>query len=282
MNDSLKPIEAVTVVNTGGNLPAPRAAQILQQMGATIIKVEPPQGDTFEYFCNAWYHDMLQGVQRHKLNLKTAAGRKEMNALLIVADILITSQRPAALVRMGLEPADLRQRYPSLAIVNIVGSANEQAHLPGHDLTYQARVGLVEPPHLPRSLIADLSGAQQAAIAALGLLYAGGGVQQVALSAAAQLYHEPVTYHLTRPGDFLGGRHAGYNIYQTANGYVALAALEHYFWPALHDLFPFLPDDPLSEDAYRILQDGFRTKTTEQWLALAREKDIPLEVIKEN
>jgi len=280
MSASPQPLEGVIVVNAGLNLPAPRAAQMLQQLGATIIKVEPPQGDTFEYFCKAWYHDMLEGVHRHRLDLKTAAGSKKMDALLAAADILITSQRPAALTRMGLEPANLRRRYPGLAIVTIIGAANEQAHLPGHDLTYQARAGLVEPPHLPRSLIADLSGAQQAVIAALALLHAGGGIQEVALSAASQLFHEPVAYHLTRPGDFLGGQHAGYNIYETADGSIALAALEHYFWPALHALFPALPDDPLADEAHRILQNGFRSETTAHWLSFAREKDIPLEMIK--
>jgi crotonobetainyl-CoA:carnitine CoA-transferase CaiB-like acyl-CoA transferase len=279
MNKTPPPLKGVLVVNTGLNLPAPRAAQMLHEMGASIVKVEPPQGDTFEQFCKAWYLDMLQGVERRRLDLKTASGREMMRELLAEADILITSQRPSALARMGLAVDDLRRDYPRLAIVTIIGSANEDAHLPGHDLTYQARAGLLTPPQLPRSLIADLSGAQQAVIAALSLLHAGGGVQQVALSEAAQIFHEPLAYHMSRPGDFLGGAHAGYNIYQTADGYIALAALEHYFWPALHELFPHLPDDPLSSRAHEILRAGFRSRATAVWLTLAREKDIPLEAI---
>ena len=273
------PLQRIIVVNTGLNLPGPRAAQMLREMGATVIKVEPPTGDTFEYFCKPWYEAMHQGVTIKRIDLKSAAGRAEMATLLARAHILITSQRPDALERMGLAPADLRQRHPGLSIVNIVGASDAHAHLPGHDLTYQARAGLVEPPGLPRSLIADISGAQQAVIAALALLHAGGGVQQVALSEAAQIYHEPLAYHLTRPGDFLGGKHAGYNIYQTADGYIALAALEHYFWPALYDLFPTLPEDPLSPQAHRILQEGFRTQPTSYWIYLARKKEIPLEPI---
>jgi len=279
MNNPHQPLEGVLVVNTGLNLPAPRAAQMLHEMGASIIKVEPPQGDTFEHFCKAWYHDMLQGVERRRLDLKTASGKEMMRELLATADILITSQRPSALARMGLDAEKLRLEHPRLAIVAIIGSANEDAHLPGHDLTYQARAGLIKPPHLPRSLIADLSGAQQAVIAALSLLHAGGGVQRVALSEAAQIYHEPLAYHMTRPGDFLGGAHAGYNIYQTADGSIALAALEHYFWPALRTIFPLLPDDPLSPRAHDILRAGFRSQATADWLTLAREKDIPMEAI---
>ena len=273
------PLEDILVVNTGLNLPAPRAAQMLHELGARIVKVEPPQGDTFEYFCKAWYLDMLQGVERRRLDLKSEIGRRAMDELLAEADILITSQRPAALERMGLKAESLRKSYPRLSIVNIIGSAQEHSHLPGHDLTYQARAGLLEPPHLPHSLIADLSGAQQAVIAALSLLHAGGGVEQVALSAAATIYHDPIRYQLTRHGDLLGGGHAGYNIYQTADGHIALAALEHYFWPRLHDLFPALPADPLSPRAHEILRTGFRSHPTAHWLDLAREKDIPLEFV---
>jgi crotonobetainyl-CoA:carnitine CoA-transferase CaiB-like acyl-CoA transferase len=137
----------------------------------------------------------------------------------------------------------------------------------------------VEPPHLPRSLIAALAGAQQAVITALALLHAGGGVTQVALSEAARLFHEPIAYELTRPGDFLGGAHAGYNVYQTADGYIALAALELYFWPALFDIFPGLPENPLDDEAHRILTEGFRQRPTAFWVAEARARDIPLEPI---
>ena len=276
---SSPPLRNVIALNTGLNLPGPRAAQILKEMGAHIIKIEPPTGDTFEYFCKAWYEDMHQGVEIKRINLKEDSGRRMMNDLLMRANILITSQRPDALRRMGLAPEELRRRHPKLAIVNILGSAAEQAHLSGHDLTYQARAGLLDPPHMPRSLIADLAGAQQAVIAALALLHAGGGVQQVALSDAAQLYHEPLAYHLTRPGDYLGGKHAGYNIYQTADGYIALAALEHYFWPRLHDLFPDLPDNPLSRIAHDILKKHFSEKPTVYWVEQARQKDIPLEAV---
>ena len=250
---------------------------MLRDMGATVIKVEPPAGDSFEYFCQPWYEAMHRGVEVRRVDLKTEGGREEMADILARAQILLPSQRPAALPRMGLAPDTLLKRYPRLAIVNIIGSPDHEAHLPGHDLTYQARAGLVEPPHLPRSLIADLSGAQQAVIAALALLHAGGGVTQVALSDAAGLYHEPIAYKLTRPGDFLGGKHAGYNIYETADGYIALAALELYFWPALFDLFPGLPENPLDEEAHRILTEGFRQRSTDFWVAEARARDIPLE-----
>ena len=183
---------------------------------------------------------------------------------------------------MGLDPDNLRSRYPRLAIVNIVGSPDEDAEAPGHDLTYQARAGLLTPPHLPRSLYADLAGAQQAVIAALALVHAGGGVQQVALSGAAQLFHEPIAYKLTREGDFLGGAHAGYNIYATRDGYIALAALEYYFWPRLYDRFPDLPENPLDPEAHHMLREGFRERTTAEWVRWARDHDVPLESIELN
>ncbi|HEY81377.1 MAG TPA: CoA transferase [Caldilineae bacterium] len=279
MADVKTPLRGIFVINTGLNLPAPRAAQMLQAQGAHIVKVEPPTGDTFEHFCKPWYEDLHRGVEVRRIDLKSEAGREAMAALLARAHILITSQRPSALTRMGLDPAILRHRYPRLAIVNIVGSPEAGAEVPGHDLTYQARAGLIAPPHLPRSLYADLAGAQQAVIAALALLHAGGGVQQVALSRSAELFHEPLAYGMTREGDFLGGAHAGYNIYETRDGYIALAALEHAFWLRLADRVLNLPKDPLAPEAHRILAEGFLRHDTADWVAWARAHDVPLEAI---
>ena len=270
------PLNGIVVVNIGQNLPGPRAAQILKDQGAHVIKVEPPSGDTFAYYCPPWYEAMHQDVKVHRLDLKSDAGREGMFSLLERADVLITSHRPSTLARLGLAPETLRDRFPRLAIVNIVGATEDPEH-PGHDLTYQAQAGLLTSPRMPATLIADLAGAQQAAITALALLRAGGGVQQVGLSDAAFLFREPLDFGLTGPGQFLGGGHAGYNIYATRDGHIALAALEFYYWPRLRTAFPDLPDNPLDPEAHRILTAGFRQRTTAAWLTWARTQGVPLE-----
>jgi crotonobetainyl-CoA:carnitine CoA-transferase CaiB-like acyl-CoA transferase len=273
-------LSGILVVNTGLNLPAPATARRLVDLGASAIKVEPPGGDPFAVFCPDWYAAMHEGVERRSIDLKTIPGQEAMAALLEGASVLVTSQRPGALKRMGLDAADLRERLPRLCIVNIVGAPGAEAQAPGHDLTYQARAGLLAPPHLPRTLLADLAGAQEAVIAVLALLAAGGGIAEVALSTAAAYFQAPLIYGLTRPGGYLGGGHAGYQLYATTDGWISLAALEPTFWLRLREHLPEgVPVSPFPIEAQEVLRGLFGRHTTAHWLAWSRQYDIPLEPV---
>lgn len=278
-NTNYLPLHAVQVVNTGLNLPGPLAARQLADLGARVVKVEPPAGDPFALYCRPWYDALHHGVAVRSLDLKTAAGRQEMADLLANAQILITSQRPSALLRMGLDPDRLVSDYTKLAIINIVGAPAARAEQPGHDLTYQAAAGLLDPPALPRSLIADLAGAQQAAIAALAFYAGGGGRGEVALSQAAGFFHAPFAFGLTRPGALLGGGHAGYRLYRSADGWLALAALEPHFWQRLRQGFPTAPVNPLDPAAHDLLAVSFAAHPAAHWQAWAAQYDVPLVVI---
>ena len=108
----------------------------------------------------------------------------------------------------------------------------------GHDLTYQAVNGLVRPPDMPRTLIADLAGAERATSEALALLYARektgrGGRRLVALSDAAAAMAAAVRHGVTNPDMFLGGVLPNYAVYPTKDGYLAVAALEFHFFGRL-------------------------------------------------
>jgi crotonobetainyl-CoA:carnitine CoA-transferase CaiB-like acyl-CoA transferase len=188
---------------------------------------------------------------------------------------LLTSSRPAALARLGLDWPVLHGRYPKLAQVAIVGFAGGQADAPGHDLTYQASVGLLDPPHLPRTLLADLAGAEQAVSAALALLLArerggAGGYAHVALARAAEAFAQPLAHGLTAPGGLLGGALPGYNLYRAQQGWVAVAALEPRFRERLQrelDLSDGKPDE---------WPRVFLRRSAQEWETWARERDLPL------
>src|SRR5262249_4998726 len=185
-----------------------------------------------------WYRALSTGQEIHCLNLKEAAGRARLEKQLETADLLVTATRPAALLRLGLAWNDLHPRYPRLCQVAIVGYAHPEEEVSGHDLTYQARCGLLEPPHLPRTMIADLAGARAAVSAALALVLArergqGSHYAQVSLARAAEEFAEPLRQGLTTPGGILGGALPGYNLYRAREGWVALAALEPHFWHKL-------------------------------------------------
>src|SRR5262245_65251204 len=132
----LSPLRHVRAVNLGTNLPGPVAAARLVELGATVTKVEPPDGDPVELVAPALYAELARGQDVVRLDLKTPDGRSELDRLLAGADVLLTSSRPSALARLGLGRDELAQRHPHLVHVAIVGRPEPEQELAGHDLTY--------------------------------------------------------------------------------------------------------------------------------------------------
>lgn len=166
-----QPLQGWTVITLAPNVPGPLAAASLRDAGATVIKVEGPAGDPLAQMSPAWYAELHRDIEVRVIDLKAEAGKAEFDALLAGADLLLTSSRPAALARLGLAPERLGRDFPRLCRVTIVGDTREP-DAPGHDLTYQAEAGLIDParPAMPRTLVADLTGSREAYAAALGLL----------------------------------------------------------------------------------------------------------------
>lgn len=151
-------------------------------------------------------------------------------------------------------------------------------NLPGHDLTYQAKIGLLSPPNMPKTLVADMVGAERAASGALALLLArerrqGAACTLVALSEAAEYIAEPLKNGLTASQALLGGGLAEYNIYQASEGWVAVAALEPHFKKRLEEALGCEVNSPEQ------LRPFFTTRTAEAWEQWAREYDLPIVAI---
>jgi crotonobetainyl-CoA:carnitine CoA-transferase CaiB-like acyl-CoA transferase len=275
----MKPLEGVKVVNLAVNLPGPAAARRLYQLGAQVTKIEPPGGDPMARFNSRFYEDLKFGHVVFTADLKSAAGRKLLDEELQDSDLLITANRPAALQRLGLGWDDLHARFPGLCQVAIVGYPPPMENEPGHDLTYQAKIGLVSPPHMPRTLIADMAGAEKTVSEGLALLLArerggGGGYQAVALSDAADYMAEPWKAGFSSPGALVGGALPEYNLYETRDGWVAVAALEPHFKKALYSALECSPD------SVEALRPHFLTRTAEEWETWARQRDLPVVAVK--
>lgn len=274
------PLANIRVVLLALNLPGPVAAARLQGLGAAVVKVEPPSGDPFEAICPAWYGELVQGIDVRRLDLKDPASRGELDALLTAADLLITSFRPSSLRRLGLDPATLAARHPRLGYVAIVGEAGPLAEIAGHDLTYQASLGLVVPPNVPRTLLADLAGAERAVSAALALLAGrnrgmGSPYAEVSLAGALDDMLAPWRFGLTRASGPLGGESPFYRLYETADGWIAVAALEGHF---AERLLLALELDTATVAGFAA---KFATRTAAGWEAWAKERDLPIAVVRE-
>jgi crotonobetainyl-CoA:carnitine CoA-transferase CaiB-like acyl-CoA transferase len=264
------------VVTIALNVPGPLAVARLAEFGARVTKVEPPGGDPLSRGISGWYAELHRGATVLRLDLKQPDDRARMDEILAGAELLVTSQRLGALARLGLDWATVHARHPHLCQVAIVGHPAPDQDLPGHDLTYLAPTGLLSPPEMPRTLMADILGAERAASAALALLLArerGGaaGYTEVALSDGADVLALPLRHGLTGAGRRLSGGFAGYNLYETRAGWIALGALEPHFWQRCRDALD-LGDDPEVE----AVRAAFMARTAAEWVAWGREQDVPI------
>jgi crotonobetainyl-CoA:carnitine CoA-transferase CaiB-like acyl-CoA transferase len=254
--------------------------QRLQALGATITVVEPPAGDPLGVMCRPWYDSLHGGTTTVTLDLKSAVGAARLATLLEGADVLLTALRPVALERLGLAWEAVHPRYPRLVHVAIVGYAGAAHNEPGHDLTYQAKAGLLQPPMMPRTLVADLAGAERATQAVLALLLARERGQptervEVALADAVDAFADPARFGITAGDAILGGGFPGYAMYRSQNGWVALAALEPHFWRGILDALAIREDC----DTRAALARAFATRTSEDWERWGAERDLPLATI---
>jgi hypothetical protein len=234
------------------------------------------------------YEEMHKGLKVLQADLKSERGQAALHKQLAQTDVLITSFRPSALVKLGLAWRDLHKCYPAMCMVSIVGAPGERAEEAGHDLTYQAESGLVNGLDMPASLFADMGGSlftTEAVLQALllrqrpGRSHGKGVFHEVALSQASAFLALPRIWGLTMPSGDVGGAHAGYKVYPCKNGRVALAALEPHFAVRLCKAAG-LPKQATVQMHQRSTHEGIAkflaTQTRAQLDKLASSQDIPL------
>jgi alpha-methylacyl-CoA racemase len=264
------PLAGIRVVTIALNVPGPLAASHLRDQGAQITKIEPPQGDPLEGFCPAWYAELHAGIAVERLDLKTDAGGGRVRALLTESDFFLASQRPAALARLGLDTAKLLapdSPTAHLRWLNIVGEV-ARPEIAGHDLTYLARARLLGA-EVPRTLIADVLGAERAFATALLLLRQPPGAHTtIGLFDSLGPLTSPLVHRLTGPDALLGGKLAAYGIYEAREGRIAIAALEPHFRARLYAELHL----PIDSD----LTAAFKARTATDWEEWALKHDLPI------
>ena len=287
-----RPLRGLRILSLALNLPGPAALMRCRQLGATCVKLEPPSGDPMDHYNPQAYGEMHEGVKVIRGDLKSEDGQAMIHRELARTDVLLTSFRPSALVKLKLDWKTLHSRYPELFQVAIVGAPGPRAEEPGHDLTYLADNGLVTGLELPATLYADMGGSLMAneAVLQAALLraerYAGSGEPhppgryfEVALANAAAYIALPRRWGLTQPGGSVGGAHAGYAVYPCRDGRVAVAALEPHFAAALCAAAGVRASDTqtmLAPATHEAVAAFFASQTRAQLDALAVERDLPL------
>jgi alpha-methylacyl-CoA racemase len=275
-----KPLQGFRIVTLAINVPVPVAVSRLCRLGATVVKIEPPGGDPLETkHCPKWYKDLVTGQRVMRLNLKESKDRARLDSFLANSDLLLTSSRPDSLRRLSLGWKELHSKFPKLSHIALLGHPAPREGLSGHDLTYQARLGLIVPPTMPSTLWADLAAAESVFSTALILLFSrrqlhSGLLEQVTIEEATRRFAAPLHYGLTAPGGLLGGGLPQYNLYRASDDWVAVSAMEPHFLKKLQEELGLLRVE--SEQ----LASAFRARTAGEWDRWAIEHDIPLTAVR--
>ncbi len=169
-------LEGVRVLDLGIWRPVPYATQLLAEMGADILKVEPPGGDPMRVFPQLF--DVLNAGKRTMVvDLKKEEGRREVLSLAAEADAFMEGFRPGVADRLGVGYDAVRTANPAIVYCSIsgYGATGPLSQIPGHDVNYQAYAGVLSP--LGRSPLAatvpigDLGAGMAAAMATVAACY---------------------------------------------------------------------------------------------------------------
>ena len=145
------PLQGLRVLDAGQYIAAPAAAQTLADLGADVIKLEPPGGDAARHV--GWtqdaYSPMFSAYNRGKrsvvLDLRSDTGRRQAQRLALSCDVVLANTRPGALEKQGLGAAQLMALSPRLIYgrVSAFGQEGPASIRPGFDIAAQAESGMM-------------------------------------------------------------------------------------------------------------------------------------------
>ena len=172
----MRPLSKLTVLDLTVNTPGPFCSMILSDLGARVIKIEPPGGDPLRRSGPSIFAGLNRGKESISLNLKTDADREVLLRLAERADIVLEGSRPGVAHRLGADYETISTRNSGIVYCSISGFGQEGpwSDVPGHDINYLAVGGYMGAqsaiegrPWPPAILISDVASGMYAAIAVL-------------------------------------------------------------------------------------------------------------------
>lgn len=310
MHDPEAPMLAdLRVLDLGALLPAPYCTQILADLGADVIRVEPPAGDPARRMESQLFEQVNRNKRGVVLDLSDPLARGECLRLATSVDVVVEGFRPGVAARLGVGPEAVRGLNERVVYCSIsgFGATGPRAQDPGHDLIYLAAAGAMSfPGHwgVPAGRagvpFADVTAAAYAATAILAAIHARGvtgvgatidlSITDVALSAAsvrggAALDHDGAgQMHLFPAND----------LFAAADGVVlAASAVEEHFWKRFRALLtPYAPElaaetfdtdkgRRVHGDALKVLiAEAIAQRPAVEWEEAFAAVDVPLQRVR--
>ncbi|MGF1668202.1 MAG: CaiB/BaiF CoA transferase family protein [Acidimicrobiia bacterium] len=296
------PLVGIRVIDMSSIIAGPGVARHLADMGADVVKVEPPGGDPLRRM--GWlapdgdsYYWKLVGRNKHTvtLNLKDPADLASIQDLIRSADLLIENMRPGKLEELGLAPAELLAQNPALVILRLTafGQHGPYAHRPGFATLAEAMSGLAGiagepdgPPLLPPVALTDEVAAMAGAFAGLAALWharstgEGQVVDVNLLRTALQLLgplpsaYAHLGYEQPRMGSMLP-----YTVprgtFECADGlWVAVSASSDSVAGRLLEVLGLGEDERFASFATRVANRGVLDAALAAWIAVRPQHDV--------
>lgn len=302
------PLSGTLVLDLSRMLPGAVLVRSLVDLGARVIKVEEPgAGDTMRHSpplvdgVSTGFAAFFRGVESVALDLQSTGGAAALRRLVKQADVLVESFRPGTLARWGLSHERLLALNGGLVIASLTGFGQDGPTEPGHDLNFVGLAGLLSQlgaDGVPGIQIADVTAgllATSSILAALLVRHRTGRGQVIdqplALAPLPFLTWTLTNAALGKSGaaeEILGGVTPSYRLYSCADGKrIAVGALEPKFWVGLLALLE-LPER--MSDAFDTgvagaettdaIERRFATRPREEWLSLARSRDLPVTAVR--
>lgn len=308
-------LSGITVLELGQVIAGTYGGMILADLGAEVIKVEPPWGDaarnpkiTPVRGESAIHLQMNRGKKSLVLDLKSPEGREIFYGLVARSDVVIDNFRPGVMSRLRIDRERLREHNPRIVTVSITGfgATGPARDRPAFDLVVQAYSGLLDmtgpadgPPARVGIPIADICGGIFACLSVLGALVGrelhgeGQHVDVSMLDALVSMLSYDAFDHLNTGAKIArrGTAHAHIVPWQALavkDGYVVVAARGEKFWRNLCEAIgrPDLKEDPRTRDnaarlenrlfVEEVLTEAFALRTKDEWMEITEEYDLPV------
>ena len=307
LRDDAPPLDGVRVMEMTNVIAGPAAGKCLGDLGADIIKFEPPYGDISRPAGMQYFLYLNSNKRSVSANTKTAEGQEIAQRIAADADIMLANMRPGATDRMGLSAGELKRLNPGLieAHTTAFGWAGPYAHRPGVDPLAQAWMGLQfaqggrgnPPVFLAQLAPTDFSSGGMVALGAIMALFARertGVAQKVdcnLLNAGATLreddflrYEGKTSPPIADSGQY--GLNALHRLFETEQGWLYLIADSQHEWKSLCSAIEHseLTDDDRfasstaraqnDEALWELLTEVFAQGTAKEWIHRLRKEGV--------
>jgi crotonobetainyl-CoA:carnitine CoA-transferase CaiB-like acyl-CoA transferase len=306
------PLAGMRVIDLTAMVMGPYCTQIMADMGADVIKVEPPQGDDTRYVSvgpvrgmGGVFVNVNRGKRGITLDLQSESGKSVLRALIEQADVFIHSMRYKAVTRLGFGYDEVAAINPGIVYTNCYGYSRRGPNkdLPAYDDTIQAACGLpfvqeqlTGEPNYVGTIMADKVAGLTALYATMMALFhreRTGEGQEVEVgmfeTMASFMLVEHANGAMFDPplGPAVYPRTVAPNRrpYRTSDGYIAALIYNDKHWAAFmdavrpswaSDLYATLERRAQQIDTvYGLLAETLAQRTTQEWLDLFRELEIP-------